>query len=68
MKLSTGKELGFTAGGDSVIGINPHGCVYSGYDVYEGDAGDFTDAERRKIADEMIRRWEAFASPQQSPR
>jgi len=64
--LSTGTRFYAHAG---VVGVGEggKGTITTGYDddTYDrDDSGDveFTAEERREIADEMIRRWEAWAT------
>lgn len=51
----------------NIIGVDDYGELTEGYDSalslewqIDGDNDDFTDAERREIAEYMIQRWTAY--------
>ncbi len=60
-ELSTGKRI-YANRGILGLGVSADG-LSEGYDGSVGTKADFTDAERREMADEMIARWEAWARP-----
>jgi hypothetical protein len=56
--LSTGREVYAFSG---IFGLAPgDSTLYYGYDSTCDEADDFTPEERAEIADEMIRRWQAW--------